>query len=166
MKQAKNKQSRILLLGLVLLGSIFLSLSKTTQVQAVASGRSVSQADRVVFAEITPQEFKIDKDDVKTNSVCGAQPNDVKVVIDIGCRGQGNAILDAAFAILRFLTLGASLVIIGSTIVAGIQFTTSRGDPQATAAAIKRITNNAAALLLFIFTYAILNWLVPNTILR
>lgn len=98
---------------------------------------------------------------------CGdKEKNAVVMSINIGCKGKGNAILDALFAIIRFATLGVSFVIIASMVAAGIQFTASRGDPQATAGALKRMASNASALLLFIFTYAILNWLVPNTILR
>lgn len=92
--------------------------------------------------------------------------NRIKLSIDIGCKGIGNPILDALFAIIRFLTLGVGLVLIGSMIVAGIQYTASRGDPQATAKAIGRMTSNVTALLLFIFTYAILNWVVPAGLLK
>lgn len=118
------------------------------------------------FAE-TPkiEEIKIDNTS-DTRDVCGAGDNKVKTTIDIGCKGLGNPILDALFAIIRFLTLGAGLIMIGSMIVAGIQYSTSRGDPQATAAAIKRITATFIALLLFLFIYAISNWLVPAGILK
>ena len=92
--------------------------------------------------------------------------NAVIVTIDFGCKHKGNAILDLIFAIIRFLTIGVGIVVIGSMIVAGIQFTASRGDPQATGAAMKRMASSASALALFIFIYAILNWVVPNTLLK
>jgi hypothetical protein len=98
---------------------------------------------------------------------CGdTNKNPIVMSIDIGCKHKGNAILDALFAVVRFLTVGVSFVIIASMIVASIQFTASRGDPQATAGSLKRMASNASALLLFIFIYAILNWLVPNTLLH
>ncbi len=98
---------------------------------------------------------------------CGDKnKNAVVTSINFGCKGKGNAILDMTFAVIRFLTLGVSLVIIASMVVAGLQFTASRGDPQATAASLKRMASNASALLLFIFAYAILNWIVPNTLLQ
>lgn len=98
---------------------------------------------------------------------CGdVNKNAVVTSINFGCKGKGNAILDMTFAVIRFLTLGVSLVIIASMVVAGLQFTASRGDPQATAASLKRMASNASALLLFIFAYAILNWIVPNTLLQ
>lgn len=86
--------------------------------------------------------------------------------INIGCKGQGNAIMDLMFAIIRFLSNGAGLVIIGSLVLGGIQYTISRGDPQGTATAINRIRSVMFALLLFIFSYAILNYLIPGQLLK
>ena len=111
---------------------------------------------------------KVDNSNRKSSGTsCGSSDSDnngkpVMVTIDIGCKGQGNPIIDAMFAIIRFLTLGAGLVMVGSIVVAGIQYTTSRGDPQATAKAMGRITSTLGALALLIFAYALLNWLVPG----
>jgi|GEM_PF-3141563 len=103
---------------------------------------------------------------------CGkGQGNDVKTEFDFGCIGGDatkfsgatlNPILDIAFAIFRFLSAGVGLIVIGSIVVAGIQYTTSRGDPQQTAAAIKRISNSLIGLLLYVFMFAIANFLVPG----
>ena len=85
--------------------------------------------------------------------------------IELGCQGKGNPIEDLLFAIIRFLSTGVGLVIIASLIVAGIQYTTSRGDPGATAKAIGRIRSNMVALLVFVFAYAILNYVIPGQLL-
>jgi hypothetical protein len=101
---------------------------------------------------------------------CGGAVNgkdiSVRTSIDFGCKGKGNPILDIAFAIIRWLSNGVGLVLIGSLIFGGIQYTTSRGDPQATAIAVNRIRSVMGALLLFIFAYALLNYLIPGNILR
>ena len=97
---------------------------------------------------------------------CGSPSNEVHIAIDLGCKHQGNPILDALFAIIRFLSIGVGLVIIASIIVAGIQYTVSRGDPQATASALNRIRETGIALAIFIFAYAIINWLVPAGLLK
>lgn len=89
----------------------------------------------------------------------------VKTSIDFGCEGKGNPILDMTFAIIRFLSIGVGVVLIGSTIVAGVQYTMSKGEPDATAAAMKRLRANAIALLIFIFGYALLNYVVPGQLL-
>jgi len=96
----------------------------------------------------------------------GSGQHAVKTSIDIGCEGKGNPILDMTFAIIRFLSTGVGLVIVGSMIWAGIQYTSSRGDPNATAQAVNRIRSNVGALLLFIFAYAILNYIVPGAVLK
>ncbi len=98
---------------------------------------------------------------------CGGAPyHPVQVSIDLGCIGKGNPIMDLLFAIIKWLSDGVGLVIIASLIVAGIQFTSSRGDPQATAKAMKRVQGNVTALLLFFFAYAILNYVVPGAVLK
>jgi hypothetical protein len=81
--------------------------------------------------------------------------------IDIGCVGKGNGIADMLFAFIRFLSDGVGLVVIGSIILGGIQFTSSQGNPQDTAKAIARIRSSLFAFLLYIFGYAILNYLIP-----
>lgn len=91
----------------------------------------------------------------------GANNKSVDVSINIGCRGKGNAIADMAFAVIRFLSAGVGLVIIASIIVGGIQYSGSRGDPQATAMAVNRIRSSVFALFIFIFAFAILNYLIP-----
>lgn len=91
---------------------------------------------------------------------CGAT-NAVKTTIDIGCKGKGNPIADMIFAIIRILSDGVGLVVVGSLVVAGIQYSASRGDPKATANAITRIRTTVGALFLYIFAYAILNYLIP-----
>lgn len=94
--------------------------------------------------------------------VCGAAPNAVTTSIDIGCTGTGNPILDATYAVIRFLSAGVGLVIVGSIVLAGIQYSTSRGDPQSTAKALGRIRSTLFALLIFIFGYAFLNYIIPG----
>ena len=103
---------------------------------------------------------------VKTSDICGGDESATKVSINIGCVGKGNSILDATFAIIRFMSTGVGLVLIGSLVYGGIQYSASRGDPQATAQAITRIRSVLSALLIFIFAYAILNYLIPGNILK
>jgi hypothetical protein len=104
----------------------------------------------------------------KTTHRCGSPlANSVEVSFDFGCLGPGytkplNPIIDVAFAIFRFLSAGVGLVVIGSIIIAGIQYSTSRGNPQATQAAIKRVSSALAGLLLYIFLFAFANFLVPG----
>jgi hypothetical protein len=114
-------------------------------------------------------------DSATTKYACGSGKDEIHTSMNLGCRGNacaqgsqtgycaGNngAIVDMVFAIIRFLSDGVGLVVVGSIVYAGIQYTTSRGDPNATAMAIKRIRSAITALLIFIFAYAILNYVIP-----
>lgn len=98
---------------------------------------------------------------------CGGHPNQpVKTMINIGCRGKGNPIIDLTFAVIRFLSIGVGIAVVGSLMFAGIQYTTSVGDPNSTAKAIERIKGTVIALLIYIFAFAIINWLVPRGLLQ
>ena len=102
---------------------------------------------------------------VLAGTQCGDQ-NTVTTSIDIGCTGKGNPIADMTFGIIRFLSAGVGIVVVASIIVGGIQYTTSAGDPQKTAAATKRIRESLIGLLVFIFAYAILNYIIPGAVLK
>jgi hypothetical protein len=67
------------------------------------------------------------------------------------------------------ITLLAGLVGVAcviSLILAGIQYTTSGGDPKKAAAAKSRITMTIVALLSFAFLYAFLQFIVPGGIIN
>lgn len=66
--------------------------------------------------------------------------------------------------IINFMSFGVGIVVVGLIIVGGIQYITSGGVPQRIEAARKRITNAIVALVLFIFMYALLQWLIPGGI--
>lgn len=93
---------------------------------------------------------------------CGGANQRVTTSINIGCTGTGNPLTDMLFGVIRFLSLGVGLVIIASLIWAGIQYTLSRGDPGATAKAVDRIVNTVVALLVYIFGFALLNFVIPG----
>lgn len=97
---------------------------------------------------------------------CGKGDTAYEPSIDLGCKGEGNGIMDLMFAVIRFLSLGVGLVIVASMVYAGLQYIGSRGDPNANALAIKRIQANVVALLLFIFAYALINYVVPGQLLH
>ncbi len=110
---------------------------------------------------------------VKGGNVCGGgidsngnTQSSVNTSINIGCKGKGNPIADVLFAIIRVLSDGVGLVIVGSIVYGGIQYSASRGDPQAAAQAITRLRSTLVALLIFIFGYAILNYIIPTGFLK
>lgn len=100
------------------------------------------------------------------SNTCGSGSDVIHTTIDFGCSHKGDAVLDLTFAIIRILSDGVGLVLIGSLVYGGIQYTFSRGDPQAVAAAKNRIVSVLIALLIFIFAYAFLNYLIPGQFLQ
>lgn len=141
-----------------------------------------------IFALYTPQTLKTcgNTGDCSVSTIrltggqCGTGSDAVSTSIDFGCYGdsctssnnQGycamphNGIVDLVFAIVRFLSDGVGLVVILSVIIGGIQYITSKGDPNATQGAIKRLTSAVTALLIYIFAYAILNYVVPGAFFK
>ena len=100
------------------------------------------------------------------SKTCGSGTTHVITSIDFGCQNKGNGILDLLFAIIRFLSDGVGIIIVLSIIIAGIQYIASSGEPQAVSKAIARIRSSIIALVVYIFAYAILNYLIPGAFLK
>ncbi|MBC7707769.1 hypothetical protein H7Y63_00925 [Polaromonas sp.] len=104
----------------------------------------------------------------KSGPHCGFASNDEKTnqavytSFEIGCQGRGNPIMDAAFALIRFLSIGVGLIIVGSLTYAGIQYTAARGDPKAAGEAKERIKSNVVAFFIYVLSSALLNFVVPQ----
>jgi hypothetical protein len=60
------------------------------------------------------------------------------------------------------LSLLIGVVLVGSTIVAGIQYTTAGGDMGKVQKAKTRLASNVVVLVLYVFSATILNWLLPG----
>lgn len=98
---------------------------------------------------------------------CGKGDDAVKVKFDFKCQGSDyegpvGAIGDMAFAFIRFLSIGVGVAVVISIIVAGIQYSASEGNPETTQRAKQRIQNAIIGLILYIFIFAIIQFLVPG----
>lgn len=86
------------------------------------------------------------------------------------CPGTGNPTAMECFIrkyinpLVNLLAVGIGVVVVGSVIVGGIQYSSAQGDPGKVAAAKSRITNSLFALGGFIFLYAFLSWVMPGGI--
>ncbi|MBI3984257.1 hypothetical protein HY346_03065 [Candidatus Microgenomates bacterium] len=67
--------------------------------------------------------------------------------------------------IVRWLSAGVGITVVIMIILSGIQYITSAGKDDATAAAKKRLGSAVLALILFIFMAAILNFVIPGGLL-
>lgn len=80
-----------------------------------------------------------------------------------------SAATDSQQAIYQYLYDAADIlsvligvVLIGSTIYAGIQYTSSAGDPGKVQKAKGRLASNVIVLILYIFSASILNFILPG----
>jgi hypothetical protein len=155
----------------------------------IANGQTSSQCDLSVSkpteynkcpwstSTTDPRCFKVPVAVVDQNAIfpsvlgthqCGNGGKIYMTIFDFGCRGAAysrgdlNPIIDIAFAIFRFMSKIVGLIIIASVIIAGIQYTSSRGEPQPQAAAMRRIFSAGGALLMYIFMFALATWLIPG----
>lgn len=67
---------------------------------------------------------------------------------------------------INVLSAMVGVVVVGSIVVGGIQYSTAADDPQKIAAAKGRIYNALLALVAFIFSYAFLQWIIPGGVLN
>lgn len=105
---------------------------------------------------------------------CGNLPDkdqNFKTKFNFGCLGEKatqpiNPIQDLVFAFVRFLSTGVGIVIIIALIMAGIQYSASEGNPEASAKAKKRAQNALIGLLVYMFAWAILQFIIPGGVFK
>jgi hypothetical protein len=78
---------------------------------------------------------------------------------------ENNPIFVYLRPVIQFLTAGAGLAIVIMIIISGIRYITSSGNPQAVQAAKSLLGKAIGALLLFIFMFALFNFLIPGGII-
>jgi amino acid transporter len=88
--------------------------------------------------------------------------NGVQVSVDVQCSASDNPILGYLGGIANFLAAGVGVVVVAVVAFSGVQYITSRGDPQKLTAAKSRLVNALIGLICFIFLYAFLQWLIPG----
>lgn len=106
---------------------------------------------------------KCGKDNPDTEAVEG-----VKTKFNFGCLGDKydgdrlSPIEDMLYAFVRFISVGVGIAVVISMILAGIQYSSSEGNPEATQAAKGRIRISIGALLIYLFTFSLVQYLVPG----
>jgi hypothetical protein len=84
----------------------------------------------------------------------------------INCNGgeciNDNYIVIMAKWIVNILSAVVGVVVVGAIVFAGIQYSSSAGDPGKTAQAKNRIINAIIALIAYMFLFVALQWLIPG----
>ena len=76
--------------------------------------------------------------------------------------GDSQKIYDRLTQLINFLSAIVGIVVVGSIILAGIQYSSASADPQKISAAKDRIRNAVIALVAYLFIFAFLTYLVPG----
>ena len=104
-------------------------------------------------------------------NLCGDQPDgsvNTCEVAGVTCDGadrenpESDNILCRLLQIVDFLSVGVAVVAAISVTVAGAQYVVSRGDPNKTAKAINRLIQVGMAIVIYVFGWALMNWLIPG----
>jgi len=77
---------------------------------------------------------------------------------------QDNPITRNLQEIVNFLSAGVGILVVAVIIIGGIQYIVAGENPSAINEAKKRITNGLVALVAFILTFALLQYLIPGGI--
>lgn len=81
----------------------------------------------------------------------------------LGCSGAGGDPITRVFVeIFNFIAAGVGILAIAGIIMGGIQYATASGDSSKASQGVNVIVNAVIGLLLFIFMFALINWLVPG----
>lgn len=122
------------------------------------------------------------------DNICGtltdggkSSDRNVHTKFDFGCLGTAyekepgkfpnssknlSPILDFLYAIIRFLSIGVGIVITIALIVSGIQYSASEGNAEASTKAKKRVESALTGLVIYVFSYALLQFLIPGGVFK
>ena len=86
--------------------------------------------------------------------------------IDYGCKGPGDGITQIALVAVNFLAIGVGIAVVGGIVWGAIRYITANGNAAQAQQGVSIIINAIIGLVLFIFMFAIINFLVPGGLLN
>lgn len=152
------------LLALLFISFSFIAVLPVT----VHAGNSTTCSDGTVIITPIGQPNEADRQCAGHNGVTRSQDTTSKDTFmtnpagDCGTSGNDNCINKDIQLVVNFLSAGVGVVITIVIIIAGLQYMTSRDNPQAVQASKTRLINAVIALVAFVFIYAFLQWVVPG----
>ena len=133
--------------------------------------RLPDESDRRATVECSVDESETETNTGGSSSVTGGESingcEDIESrsgtsIIKCDNSGNRNPIENLLLQIINFLAIGVGIAVGGGIIWGGIMYASSNGDSGKTKQAISIIVNAILALLLFMFMYAIINFLIPG----
>lgn len=98
-------------------------------------------------------------------ATCGtnSKGEPIKTSIDFGCKsGDGNGIMQIFLVAVNFLAIGVGIAVVGGIVLGALRYSSANGNASQAQQGITYIINAVIGLVLFIFMYAIINFLVPG----
>lgn len=114
------------------------------------------------FAQAAPEPPACDTEEDRAKSGRRCLEADCKPADGAALTKDNCKIVDRLIQIINILSAFVGIIIVIMIVVGGIQYSASRDNPQATAAAKGRVFNAILALVLYLFLYAFLQWIVPG----
>jgi len=111
---------------------------------------TITAAVKCPSGQVHPKDWNGDVDD---NSCCPGTGN--PTAIQCLMNKYVNPVVNLIAALV-------GVIVLGSIIAGGIQYSSAGGDPSKVAAAKQRIINALFALAGFVFLYAFLQWVIPG----
>lgn len=134
--------------------------------QTAATGSVVANTADCPYAAATSGKNPGGSEKNSTNTTQQAAPLDTDIEADCTDTSAKNCgITRYLIWLINLLAAVVGVTVVAVMIAGGIQYSTSAGDPQAAAAARKRISNALLALVSFGLMYGFLQWLVPGGVL-
>jgi hypothetical protein len=103
-----------------------------------------------------PPEAPLTADQLKSCEACNSAQANANNCL------QNNVLVKDIQLLVDVLSAGVGVVVVGSLIVGGIQYSFAGDNPQATSAAKNRIINSLLALAAFFLIFAFLQWIIPG----
>jgi hypothetical protein len=94
-----------------------------------------------------------------------AAEKSAKTSFPINGKYENVTIRDLTVEIIRFLSFGVGIAVVGGIAAGGVVYATSQGNPAGTQKGITIITNSIVGLLLYLLMFALLQFLIPGGIL-
>lgn len=124
--------------------------SDSYRIECRSTGPGGGQVDEVPDINTSPLTASSDSEEFRVESDCENLDN---------C-----GIIDSLIDLVNILSAAVGVIIVIMIAVGGVQYTMSRDNPQAVAAARQRIFNAILAFVVFMGMVAFLQWLVPGGI--
>ena len=88
--------------------------------------------------------------------------NGVNTSVDFSCDATTDPVSAIAITVINFLAIGVGIAVVGGIVFGAIRYTSANGNASQAQQGIQIITGAIIGLVVFIFMYAILNFLIPG----